>query len=210
MSYPRTSQSVLQAICAGATTTDAITQTTGMSRHAAWRAAAKLRQIGLISGMTRGEYSLTDAGRDWLESGRVVERRGPSERRTRTARGLRVRAWWLMRQLGRWTLPDLLTTLADGSQRTPQSNMLRYLNGLEAAGVVSRAKRTVPSARPGRGHVLWVLARDLGPQAPVLRDDRRELYDPNAGTTLPLDPQPTTPRPIDPETVTAHQETHHV
>ena len=89
---------------------------------------AKLRQIGLISGMTRGEYSLTDAGRDWLESGRVVERRGPSERRTRTARGLRVRAWWLMRQLGRWTLPDLLTTLADGSQRTPQSNMLRYLN----------------------------------------------------------------------------------
>lgn len=204
MTYTRTSQSVLQAICAGATTTDAITQTTGMSRHAAWRAAAKLRQIGLISGMTRGEYSLTDAGRDWLESGRVVERRGPSERRTRTARGLRVRAWWLMRQLGRWTLPDLLTTLADGSQRTPQSNMLRYLNGLEAAGVVSRAKRTVPSARPGRGHVLWVLARDLGPQAPVLRDDRRELYDPNAGTTLPLDPLPTDPQPV-----TAHPETHH-
>ena len=204
MSYTRTSQRVLQAIGAGATTTDVITQATGMSRHATWRAAAKLRQIGLIDAVSRGEYTLTEAGRDWLESGRVVERRGPSERRTRTARGLRVRAWWLMRQLGRWTLPDLLTTLADGTQRTPQSNMLRYLNGLEAAGIVRRAKRTVPAARPGRGHVLWIIARDLGPQAPVLRDDRRELYDPNAGTTLPLDPLPTDPQPV-----TAHPETHH-
>lgn len=205
MSYTRTSQHVLQAIGNGATTTAALTAATGLSRHAAWRAAAKLRQIGLIVGVTRGEYALTDAGRDWLASGRIVERCGPTERRTRTARGLRVRAWWLMRQLGRWTLPDLLTTLADGSQRTPQSNMLRYLNGLEAAGIVRRAKRTVPSSRPGRGHVLWILARDLGPQAPVLRDDRRELYDPNAGTTLPLHQQP-----IEPQPVTVHQETHHV
>ena len=204
MSYTRTSQRVLQAIAAGATTTAVLTAATGLSRHATWRAAAKLRQIGLIVSVSHGEYALTDAGRDWLASGRTVERHGPSERRTRTARGLRVRAWWLMRQLGRWTLPDLLTTLADGTQRTPQSNMLRYLNGLEAAGIVRRAKRTVPSSRPGRGHVLWILARDLGPQAPVLRDDRRELYDPNAGTTLPLDPLPTDPQPV-----TAHPETHH-
>lgn len=204
MSYSRTSQHMLEAIAAGARTAAEIAQAHGFSRRAAYMAAAKLKKLGLIVAASRGEYALTDAGRDWLASGRTVERHGPSERRTRTARGLRVRAWWLMRQLGRWTLPDLLTTLADGSQRTPQSNMLRYLNGLEAAGIVRRAKRTVPSSRPGRGHVLWILARDLGPQAPVLRDDRRELYDPNAGTTLPLDAQQ-----IEPPPVTAHQETHH-
>lgn len=205
MSYTRTSQQILHAIGTGRSTPAAIAEATGRSPAVVRHIATKLRRSGLADSPARGNYVLTDAGRDWLASGRSIERHGPTERHTRRARGLRVRAWWLMRQLGRWTLPELLTTLADGSQRTPRTNLLRYIHGLERGGIVRRAKRVVPGDRPGsKGHVLWILARDLGPQAPVLRDDRRELYDPNAGTTLPLEPQP-----IEPPPVAARQETHH-
>lgn len=185
MSYSRTSQRVLQAIARGDSSPAQISATTGASASAVRHIAVKLRRHGLIDSPERGTYLLSEAGREWLEAGNTIERCGPTERRTRCARGLRVRAWWLMRQVGRWTLPDLLTTLADGSQRSPRTNLLRYLYGLERVGIVRRAKRVVPGDRPGsRGHVLWMLARDLGPRAPVLRDDRREVYDPNHGETF--------------------------
>ena len=187
MSYTRTSQRVLVAIARGDTSPAAIAGSTGTSRAAVRHVAVKLRRSGLVESTGRGQYEITDAGRAWLESGHVIERTGPTERRTRSARGLRVRAWWLMRQLGRWTMPDLLTTLADGSLKSPRTNLLRYIAGLEAVGIVRRSKRTVPGDRPSsHGHVLWMLARDVGPRAPVLRDERREIYDPNSNTTLPL------------------------
>lgn len=190
MTYNRTSQRVLRAIARGDASPAQISASTGATKSAVRNIAVKLRRRGLIDSPERGAYLLSQAGREWLDGGHTIERCGPTERRTRVARGLRVRAWWLMRQLGRWTLPDLLTTLADGSQRSPRTNLLRYLHGLERAGIVRRAKRVIPGDRPGsHGHVLWMLARDLGPRAPVLRDERREVFDPNHGDTIAFDLQ---------------------
>lgn len=194
MSYSRTSQRVLQAMADGHLTPTAIAAATGCSTAVIRHIAVKLRRLGLAGSEARGVYGITPAGREWIASGCVIQRTGPTERRTRTARGLRARAWWLMRQLGRWTLSDLLTTLADGSLKAPRTSLLRYIAALEEAGIVRRSKRKVPGTAPSsKGHVLWMLARDVGPKAPVLRPDRGELYDPNHDTTTPLAAQPAQP-----------------
>lgn len=103
------------------------------------------------------------------------------------AGGLRGRAWWLMRTTARFTLDELLLTLADGSECDAPGNLRKYLRGLERAGVLKRLKRREPGTAPtSPGHVIWRLARDLGPLAPVWREQSgaSAVWDPNAGELL--------------------------
>jgi hypothetical protein len=99
--------------------------------------------------------------------------------------GLRERAWWLMRQVKRFTLDDLLLTLADGSQRDAPNNLQKYIAALERCGVLVRLQRRVPgNAMTSNGHVIWRLALDLGRDAPVWRAKARVLWDPNAKAAI--------------------------
>lgn len=105
--------------------------------------------------------------------------------RQRTS-GLRERAWWLMRQVPRFTLDDLLLTLVDGSEGDPKSNLLKYVSALERVGVLARHSRRQPgTALTSPGAVIWKLVRDLGRQAPVWRSQHQVLFDPNSGALIP-------------------------
>ncbi|MBL8350489.1 MAG: hypothetical protein JNL87_09250 [Burkholderiaceae bacterium] len=112
-------------------------------------------------------------------------RRGrPAAKRTR---GLRERAWWVMRELPRFTLDDLLLTLVDDGQKDAPSNLQKYISALERVGVLVRLQRRVPGSAPtSNGHVIWRLARDLGRAAPVWRSTQRVVFDPNSGALLPV------------------------
>ena len=101
-------------------------------------------------------------------------------------RGLRARAWWLMRQLRRFTLDDLLFTVAKVTDKDAKSNLGKFISGLERVGVLSRLHRCEPGQHnKSGGHVIWRLTRDLGPKAPVWRATPQVLYDPNSGALLP-------------------------
>lgn len=101
--------------------------------------------------------------------------------------GLRQRAWWLMRALPRFTMDELLLTVAEGAEKDAPSNLQKYISALERVGVVTRLKRRHPGATPtSNGHVIWRLANDLGRKAPVWRSKTQVLYDPNSGALLPV------------------------
>lgn len=101
---------------------------------------------------------------------------------TRKTSGLRERAWWLMRKLPRFTIDDLLFTLADGGEQDAPGNLTKYVRALERVGVLSRLMRRAPGNTPtSNGHVIWRLARDLGRTAPVWRSASQQLFDPNTG-----------------------------
>ena len=121
---------------------------------------------------------------------------GPGRGRPHTLRtsGLRERAWWLMRQVPRFTIDDLLLTLAEGTERDAAGNLLKYTSALERVGVLVRLARRQPGSAPtSNGAVIWRLARDLGRQAPVWRSAEAVLFDPNSGALLPLlSPKPAT------------------
>lgn len=120
-----------------------------------------------------------------------VKRRGRGRPPADKGRGLRERAWWLMRTRPAFTLDDLLLTLAEGAERDPASNLGRYIRGLERVGVLQRLQRRIPGRAPtSNGHVIWRLVRDLGRAAPLVR--AAGVWDPNAGALLAW-PAPATP-----------------
>jgi len=114
----------------------------------------------------------------------VSRRKGQTAGRTVSV-GLRPRAWWVIRKNRRVTLPDLLMTLADGSQKCPGGNLGRYLRCLARAGIlVVDPERVDDGKLTSNGVLRYRLVKDLGPKAPVLRKDG--VYDPNAKTLYPL------------------------
>lgn len=116
-----------------------------------------------------------------------AKRRGRGRPAANTSTGLRERAWRLMRIVPRFTLDEMLFTLADGSERDAPSNLQRYIRALERVGVVKRLTRRAPGEAPtSNGHVVWRLARDLGRQAPVWRSAEQKLWDPNSQALLPV------------------------
>lgn len=178
-SNPQLTQRVLVSIGEGCWFYDEISYSTGLDSKQINNALVKLRRRGLVERRTAGGHDITDAGRTWLESGRVIAS-GQGSKRIRKSVGLRERAWWLMREVKQFTLADLLTTLASGTERDAESNLRKYINALEAVGVVKRLKRRAgPLA-------IWRLTRDLGRQCPVRRNSG-EIYDPNSGAMLSTD-----------------------
>jgi len=148
--------------------------------------ATNLKRRGLIESPQPGRYQMTQTGRDWLADGKTIAS-GQGKKRVRTAGGLRERAWWLMRQTRRFTIADLLDTLADGSERDARSNLTKYVRALERAGIVQRMRRKVPGfSATSPGAVLWMLKLDLGRKAPVWRMRKGEIYDTNQCVAIPF------------------------
>ena len=175
-SNPHLTQRVLVSIGEGCRFYDEISFSTGLDSKQINNALVKLRRRGLVERRPTGGHDITDAGRAWLESGRVIAS-GQGSKRIRKSVGLRERAWWLMREVQQFTLDELLTTLATGTERDAESNLRKYVNALEAVGVVKRLKRRAgPLA-------IWRLTRDLGQQSPVRRNSG-EIYDPNSNSVL--------------------------
>lgn len=130
----------------------------------------------------------------------VPVRRGRGRPLAKKTRGLRERAWWVMREVPRFTLDDLLLTLVDGGQKDAPSNLQKYISALERVGVLERLQRRAPGNSPtSNGHVIWRLARDLGRKAPVWRGAQQVLFDPNNGALMPPLAVVATPAAASPE-----------
>ena len=114
-------------------------------------------------------------------------KRGRGKPLATATRGLRARAWWVMREKVRFTLDDLLFTLASPQDKDAFGNLRKYVRALELAGVLARLKRReAGSALTSNGRVIWRVACDLGRQAPVWREAHAVVYDPNSGQLLPM------------------------
>jgi hypothetical protein len=112
---------------------------------------------------------------------------GQTAPRTKTF-GLRIRAWWVMREVTSFTLAELLAVVASGKEADAASNLGHYLRALTRAGILSQTGRDKPTSPTDNGAKRWRLlkAHNTGPKAPVHRASRNEVYDPNTGTANPL------------------------
>jgi hypothetical protein len=103
------------------------------------------------------------------------------------ATGLRGKCWWLMRELGTFTINRLLETYATGTEKDAHNNLDNYLFRLAACGVVERLdQRQQSDALTSNGYVVWRLKRNLGLLAPVWRREQKVLWDPNRQEVLPV------------------------
>lgn len=170
-------------------TREDVERITGMETRQIERACFKLRKHGLIEQTEPGCLSLTDAGRTAAETRKTL-RSGPSGRNTgiRIVRSetMRDRAWRAMRLRGKFSVADLIMLTAQGNEKNPGSNMLKYINGLTRAGIlVELPRREFPLKNTSNGCKRWWLRdeNNTGPLAPIVRTrHRKQVYDPNSET----------------------------
>lgn len=116
--------------------------------------------------------------------------KGQTAPRTVTA-GLRQRAWWIIRNRKESTLPQLLSTLADGNEKDASSNLGKYLRALERAGIIKRAaKRVAGDKLTSNGHIRYLLQIDCGSSAPVHRISQNAVYAPDTQAIYPMEVRP--------------------
>ena len=99
---------------------------------------------------------------------------------------LRQKAWRAMQIKGKFTLSDLVrnAVAVDACAKDPRNNIGRYVKALCTVGVlVEMKRRMVPTVVGSNGEKRWMLVRDLGRQAPVMRS-LTEVYDPNSKTVI--------------------------
>lgn len=106
----------------------------------------------------------------------------------RVTTGLRQRAWWVLRNRQECTLPQLLATLTDGTEKDAASNLGKYLNALCQAGIIKPAAHRAPGTAPtSHGHLRYLLIQDCGRAAPVWRTKSKTVYAPDLDTVYSLE-----------------------
>lgn len=87
---------------------------------------------------------------------------------------------------GKFTLSDLVRNAvpSDSKHKNPRNNISRYVNALTHIGILVEMKRRAPPTSPtSNGEKRWVLVRDLGRKAPVVRN-ATSAFDPNSGSVI--------------------------
>jgi hypothetical protein len=171
-------QAVLVAVVGGKARAVEIAAALGCARPNVSGALAKLRRRGLIEMTGHHRYGPTAAGMALVESGQQIKRGGGHGRPRKATRGLRQRAWWVIRARRTVTVAELLGTLADGSEKHAACNLRNYFAPLVAAGFLVKV--------PGNsGYPRYQLCRDNGRLAPVVRRGEGVVFDPNTGECHP-------------------------
>lgn len=145
-------------------------------------ACQRLRRHGFVARTVEGCYSLTDAGKEAIAKA-IKLRSGPkgkeSGHRRRNA-GMRQRIWNVLRTDKKLTVDDIVLLVSDGNEADPRGNVGKYVRCLSRAGyVIAMPVREAPLNPTSNGAIRWWLITDTGTQAPVVRQTRNTVYDPN-------------------------------
>lgn len=160
---------------------DLLVHNTELARKQIADACTVLVNRELIERIKPGCYKITSAGLVLIQSGGEVKSgpRGETAAKQHTGT-LRVKSWRAMRQRKKFSLNDLIVLVADGDEKSIESNLGKYLRALERAGYLTRmARREAGTATTSNGYLRYLLVRDSGPIAPVWRPSKNAVYDPN-------------------------------
>jgi len=101
-----------------------------------------------------------------------------TNRKIRKTGGLRAKAWWVLRRNKSMTVLEIQNAVCDGSERSAESNLRRWLIKLVAVGVLD-SKKINDGIMTSNGSNLYTLIKDLGPVAPIVRGSG-DVFDPNS------------------------------
>jgi len=157
-------------------------QVSGSERRKLVNGAAGLMRRGMVERVEAGCYQLTECGLTAKKSGAPLTS-GPNDKLTAVKRyrnTYRERLWRAMRIRKKFTADDLVMLASRGDEKSPKSNAYKYLNYLRRAGYLLEMPRRIPDGKlTSNGMKQYLLDRDHGPMAPVVRTAKKEIFDPN-------------------------------
>ena len=166
---------------------------TGLKSQQVESSTSLLKQHGFIKMVEPGCYQITYEGIMALETN-LNMRSGPKKPRKNVRifkNSLRTRVWRAIRIRQNFSIPELIGLVAKGDEKDIESNIGKYLHALELAGYLIRMKKRLPgTAITSNGFSRWRLdqLKNTGPEAPVWRQRKGILFDPNTEeeTSLPI------------------------
>lgn len=167
-------------------------QITGLTVRQVEQGILKLRKHGLVEKVSTACHRLTDAGREAVAAGLKIRSgpRGGGQTGKRIHKGtLRIRVWRAMRIRRKFSIPDLVSLVAEGGEKDIDSNIRKYLSALTRAGILTELpRREAGTALTSNGYKRYWLRdeNNTGPQAPVWRQAANSVYDPNTETEIAL------------------------
>jgi hypothetical protein len=172
-------------------TTAKIAAIAGLDRKRVASRCYQLAARGLAVADHPGCWRLTEQGRVARETGAKIKPgpMGPhNHRRPKKVRpNVRTRTWTALRSLTKATIPDLAQLAKRGDEKAAEDNIRKYITALKSAGYVTVLPRRQAGVLQGsNGYLVYLLVKDTGPRAPVLRARSRRLYDPNTDSEIAL------------------------
>ena len=160
------------------------------SRQLMQEGFSKLAKRGYAISLS-GEYVCTPEGLIFAQSGQEIKS-GPAgfeRQKPRVIDGsIRTKAWRAMRIKVKFSLEDLGRSVLDGSEggKDPLENIRKYVAGLQKTGYLIEMKRRIPGSAPtSNGSKRWMLVRNTGPLAPVIRKGN-QVWDQNEERNYPF------------------------
>ncbi|MBP9101481.1 MAG: hypothetical protein KBF68_08950 [Nitrosomonas sp.] len=170
-----------------------LVEMTGLKPKQVEDATQKLHKNGFIKRVEPGCYRITQAGIIALDAKQSM-RSGPKGETLNVKlhkNSLRIRVWRAIRIRKSFSIPELEGIVAAGDEKDITSNIGKYLRALESAGYLIRMnKRLRGSSLTSNGFLRWRLdpLKDTGPLAPVWRQRKGSVFDPNNGEEITLLP----------------------
>lgn len=172
-------------------TVDQMAEALGVSRPQAVNAAQKLMRRKYLLKMAAGCFQLSPEGAAAAQAG-VAITSGPMGKTgvIATHRGtFRERAWVAMCIHRRFTIGDVVAAAGRDEEKNARENARKYILALCRAGYVKELSHRVPGTALGsNGFKRFVLARNTGPRAPVVRVDLGVVHDFNTGEDVQCAP----------------------
>lgn len=173
-----------ERICA-CITEERLVMVTGLTKRKVQESCRKLCHSGLLMKTGEGCHTITKAGLEALAAG-ARYRSGPKDSKQSGKRvwknTARILIWRAIRLRRKFSVPEIITLVADETRGDMTSNVQKYVRALAKAGyLIELPKREAGTALTSNGYKRWWLTddKDTGPEAPVWRPDRRTVYDPN-------------------------------
>jgi hypothetical protein len=138
-----------------------------------------------------GCYMATDAGREWVRSGKRIKS-GPAGPHTgkqvRREDSFTARLWEALRAERKATTRELVALIRRDSDKQPEDTAARYLGRWARAGFITKLRSRLPGTSPtSNGYVKWFVTRDNGPNPPLWRASANLLVDGNTGEEFSVD-----------------------
>lgn len=184
-----TQKTVLEMLESGqCLTIAAMADISGTARCKLVQGAAGLLRRGLVERVETGCYQLTPDGLDFKRSGQKLTS-GPNGKMTapRVMKNtFRKRLWRAMRIRRKFTIGDLIMLSTTGVDKSPKTNAQKYVRFMVRAGYLLEMPRRIPDGKlTSNGLKQYMLSRNNGPAAPVVRVAKKEVYDPNIRQSFP-------------------------
>jgi len=158
---------------------------TSLSKRQVQQSCRLLRGSGLLEKTGEGCHTITKSGMEALNAG-ARYRSGPKDGKQSGKRVWkdtdRIRIWRAIRIRRKFTVPEIITLVADEARGDMTSNVQKYVRALAKAGyLIELPKREAGTSLTSPGYKRWWLTddKDTGPEAPIWRLERGTVYDPN-------------------------------